>query len=210
MCSLRSLSFDRLQLNVGVMHSTRPPLTFVNAMSLTSDPELKSVDQSFEWQRFAGIRRAALVNREQHLPTPRSRIQVALAYSAIVFTSAVIAMSVVASYFASPLSTIPIAAAPAWSVELSSSSSHSVLALADGPEAGLQVLRVPAVDAVEEPRVIPARLAKGELHMISLGWSSIRARSSAPSDERAMSWSAESRAITAFQHKDGTGVRTSW
>ncbi len=179
-------------------------------MSLTSDPELKRIDPLFEWQRSAGIRGAARVNRDRHLPTPRSRIQRAVAFGAIVLTSAVIAMSVVASYFASALSTIPIAAAPAWSVELSSSSSHSVLALAYGPEAGLHVIRVPAADAVEEPRVIAARLAKGELHMISLGWSSIRARSSAPSGERAMSWSAESRSITAFQHKDGTGVRTSW
>lgn len=179
-------------------------------MTLTSDPSLRRVEAPPRLYRSSPARRAFLNAPAWHLPTPRRPMAKALTYGALVLTTVSIAVSLIAWAFATPLTTIPAASAPTWSVELSSSSSHPVVALAYGPEAGLHIFRVPGANSSAAPRVIPARLAQGQLHMLSLGWSGLRAHAIAPVGAGAISWSAESRTITAFQDKSGTGVRTSW
>ena len=75
----------------------------------------------------------------------------------------------------------------------------------------LAMVRVPAASAPRaDARTISARLAKGELHLISLGRASLRARASAPNGMPPITWGAEGHIITAFQNTKGTGVRTSW
>ena len=112
---------------------------------------------------------------------------------------------------ASPLTTATAVDAPAWMVELTSKGAHTVTALIYGDEVGLQLVRVPAAsDGQSAARLIPARLAKGELHIIALDLSTLRAQAHAPKGAPPMSWTASGRFITAFQSKTGTGVRVGW
>jgi len=133
----------------------------------------------------------------------------AAAYGAIIATVVVLAVTTVASFFATPLTT-PGAPVPVWTIEMTSATDQPVTALVYGPEAGLHLFRVPGASDVTHPRTVPARLGQGELHAMSLGWSPLRLRASAPRGVRPMSWSSTSRTATAFQNADGIGVRTSW
>jgi len=179
-------------------------------MTLISDPSARHVEAPPPAWLFPPQRRAFLAERRRYLPIQHTRVAKVLAYGALAVLTVSVAVGALASAFATPLIPVPTASAPTWSVELSSSSSHPVVALAYGPEAGLHIFRVPGTDAAAAPRVILARLAQGELHLMSLGWSGLRARAITPVGARPMSWSAEARTITAFQNTKGTGVSTSW
>ena len=102
-----------------------------------------------------------------------------------------------------------VAVAPAWSIEILSSSKQSTLALVYGEDAGIHLVRVPGTDAPSnQPQIISARLANAELHLISLSLWPLRVRSTAPTGTRTVAWSAQGHVVTAFQDTRGTGVQT--
>ena len=127
----------------------------------------------------------------------------------------VVATALLLGVYLAPRPSLPFAplvgAAPSWNVELAAAGARPVTALVYGEEAGLHLVRIPAASAGRSARrVIPARLAQGELYMVSLGWSPLVVRASSPPGTPRMSWSAQGRFVQAFQDERGTGVSTSW
>lgn len=102
-------------------------------------------------------------------------------------------------------------AAPLWNIEITSATDQPVTALVYDEQSGISLIRVPAAGASkDEIAVIGARLARGDVRIISLGRSSLKAHSVEPGNAPSIKWSATGRIITAYQHKDATGVRMSW
>ena len=96
-------------------------------------------------------------------------------------------------------------------VEVTTASAAPGTALVYGREVGFHLVQVPAGDgATSDRRVVPARLAKGELHIVSLGFHSLRVFAAAPKGAPPMTFSATSPIITAYQTPRATGVRTGW
>ena len=121
------------------------------------------------------------------------------------------AVSQTLAVFASPLASASAGDAPAWMIELSATGNSPVTALIYGDEVGFQVVRVPAAsEGKSAPRLIPARLAKGEIHIVALNLATLHAQASAPEGAPAMSWVANAPFITAYQKKGATGVRVGW
>lgn len=178
-------------------------------MIADSDPALRrqTAPERAEWADH--VARNLVAMAPAAIPVPRSRLQGAMARGVVIVAAGLLALRAVAGWLAEPLVDASTAA-PAWTVEVTSSSERSLLALAYGREAGFHIVRVPGMNASTDPRVIPARLARGELHLMSLGLSKLRAHSVAPRGLPASAWSAEARTITAFQRPDAMGVRTSW
>jgi hypothetical protein len=174
-------------------------------MTSTSDPAI-GVREKAAWSYGPGTR-ADLAK----VARPRPPMQRILAYGSLVAVTTVVALSTLASMLATPLDSPGSSPAPTWSVEMTTTGDRAVTALVYGREAGIHLVRVPAATAASSvARVIPARLAKGELHMVSLGLSTLRVRTASPAAVPRMSFMAESRVITAFQSRAGTGVRTWW
>jgi hypothetical protein len=120
-----------------------------------------------------------------------------------------IAHNALISFFTLPLNT-PIAAAPEWSVQVTSATTRPVTVLVYGREAGLHIVRAPASNSTEQARVIPARLAQGRLYLMSLGSSALRVQSYSPRGAQPMSFQAQSHAVTAIQDRNGIRVSTGW
>lgn len=179
-------------------------------MNFSSDPFLArpEVPRRTSWSDPLA-RRAVAQRSPAGPPAVRPRLQRVLARGVVIVAAALLALRAVAGWLAEPLELSSVNA-PTWHVEVTSSSTSSVLALAYSREAGIHVLRVPGMGNSDEPRVIPAQLARGELHLISLGLSGLRARADGPTGVPLKSWSAEARTITAYQHPSRTGVRTGW
>jgi hypothetical protein len=98
-----------------------------------------------------------------------------------------------------------------WNVELSSTGTEPVTALAFGREAGLHVVRVPGRNApIEQRRSIPVRLAAGNVYLVSLGGAGLNLSSTSPAGAPHMAFTAQSRFVTLYQSPSETGVRTSW
>jgi hypothetical protein len=94
---------------------------------------------------------------------------------------------------------------------LSANGDRPATALIFGDEVGVQLVRVPpATESKDAARLILARLLKGDVHIVSLGLSSLLVEASAPKGAPKMSWGAHGRLITAFQHNKETGVRAGW
>jgi hypothetical protein len=65
------------------------------------------------------------------------------------------------------------------------------------PDQGVQLVRVPpAAEGRDAARLIPARLLKGDVHIVSRGLSSLLVEGSAPTGAPKMSWEATGRLIT--------------
>jgi hypothetical protein len=69
---------------------------------------------------------------------------------------------------------------------------------------------VPADGSGDPARVIPARIADAELHLISLGWSGLKVRTMSPAGVPRVVLDASSRSVTIYQTPTQTGVRTGW
>ena len=177
-------------------------------MSINSDPLVTPVTRPRPTWDDSATRRAMVESDADEFPVPRSRLKRFLVRGAVYLGAALLALRVLGGWLAEPLATPSVN--PVWNIELTSSSKSSVLALAYSADAGIHILRVPGAGTSSTPQVLPARLARGELHLMSLGLSSLEARASGPPGLPLKSWRAKARTITAFQRLEEMGVRTSW
>lgn len=175
---------------------------------VVSDPHLRSAHRPASTSRFAEMLHAPLVRRAAEAPAPRPAAHRVLAYG-VVSVGFCIAFYSLATLLATPLIT-PSSTSPAWSVEVAATGRGPVTVLAYGREVGLHLVRVPSEGSGDPARVIPARLADAELHLISLGWSSLSVRTTGPDGSPVRALSARSRAVTIFQTPERTGVRSGW
>jgi hypothetical protein len=106
----------------------------------------------------------------------------------------------------------PIAgASPAWNIELSASGTEPVRALVFGEEAGIHLVSIPATGApVEDRRRVAARLAQGDVYLMSLGRSPLQVRTSSPAGIGGVTLSADARFVKLFQRPDRIGITTGW
>jgi hypothetical protein len=105
----------------------------------------------------------------------------------------------------------PASAGASWNVELTSTGAKPVTALVFGREAGVHLVRIPDASATpEERRRVPARLAAGDVYMVSLGWSQLDVHTSSPKGTAPMTFGAQARFVRLFKDTRGTGIRTSW
>ena len=174
-----------------------------------SDPSLRSAPRVTSASWFTEVLRAPLVRRSTGAPAPRPPAHRVLAYGVVAVGGLCLALYSIATLLAAPLVT-PSSASPAWSIEVAATGRRPVTVLAYGREVGLHLVRVPSEASGDPARVIPARLADAELHLISLGWSSLSVRTTGPLGSPVKSLSAQSRAVTIFQMPERTGVRTGW
>jgi hypothetical protein len=132
-------------------------------------------------------------------------------YGTLAIASTLLCLRVLASVLAAPLASVGQGAAPAWQVEVTTNGSKPGIALAYGREAGIQLLRIPAGErSASEARVVPARLAQGELHLITLSFNSLRVHSPGAPGSGVVQFSATSPIVTAFHNSKAAGVRTGW
>ena len=105
---------------------------------------------------------------------------------------------------------VPTGVAPAnrWDLQLTSASAKPIPALVYGEHAGIHFVTLAPAPLLEDRRtIVPVALKDGDVWMVSLGWSSIQVRSSAPSSHAPMSFGATGRIIQAYDRSSGTGVR---
>lgn len=182
-------------------------------MGVASDPFLQRVKSRTTararapWQD-AHERAALMRDDAAALPTPRPTWQRVFARGVVIAGVALLALRAIGGWLAEPL-TVPVANAPTWNVEMTSRSTSSTLALAYSRETGVHLLRVPGRGS-NEPRVIPARLARGELHMISLGLPGLHVQAAGAPNSGVLMIGADARMITMYQHKDASGIRPGW
>ena len=193
----------------------------VRKMSFVSYPGLRAAALSdpLLWRAAnagaASVGSAPVID-DRHLPHPhphpRSRRARAMVYAMLAISSVAVGLGLLASSIALPLeSAAPGGPAPTWMVEVTTTTTSSGTALIYGREVGFHLVQVPAGKGVtSDARVVPARLAKGELHLVSLGFSSLRVNAASPKGAQQMTFSATSPIITAFQTSEATGVRTGW
>jgi hypothetical protein len=180
-------------------------------MSTASDPAMRVAQR-----RAAGVFTAANTREFAVAPNPhqtvaRSLRQRVLAYSAMVVGTSLVGLRLIASVLAQPLDSVAAASAPAWMVEVTTTSALPSTALVYGREVGFQLVQVPAGEgATSNRRVVPARIARGELHLLSLGLSSLRVHTVSPPGTPKMSFAARARVITLYQKREMTGVRAGW
>lgn len=179
-------------------------------MSLVSDPSLRAAARESDHRWDAAPRAVVTVaeNAEETARTRRGRSR--FVFGSLFLVSAVLALRVLASVLAEPLEVVG-AAAPTWQVQVSTNSNSPGIVLAYGPEVGVQLLRIPARDAsATDRRVIPARLARGELHLITLSRNSLHVEAPGAPGTGVVRLSASAPIITVFQSPTTSGVRTGW
>jgi hypothetical protein len=180
-------------------------------MSVVSDPSVHAAQRP-AWSGFEAAEGALPVTL--HSPTAMAAARRGhrwWIYGTLAVVSTVLCLRLLASILAAPLEAVAAGAAPAWQVEVTTNGNRPGIALAYGPEVGIQLLRVPAGEGrVSEARVVPARLAQGELHLITLSFNSLRVHSPGAPGSGVVRFGATSPVITAFQSPRGAGVRTGW
>jgi hypothetical protein len=176
-------------------------------MNVTSDPFIHRVADAPSRPSLDGRDRAPVRTR-RGVPQERPIVARVMAKSLVLGAAALLALRIMGGWLAEPLAPIAGVAAT-WNVEVTSSASSSMLAFAYSEESGLHLLRIPG-DGSAEPRVIPARLARGELHLVSLGLGQLQVHAKGPPGSGVLSFDARSRTVTAFEHPKSTGVRTGW
>lgn len=179
-------------------------------MSVVSDPGLRATSR-LQGSQFDQAPGANPLVRDVELrsmaPSPRRRVAV---YATLAIASVALVLRVIASLVALPLETPPLnGVGPTWMVEVTTTSATPTTALLYGRDIGVQLVCVPA-RGTDEPRLVPARLAKGELHLISLGLASLHVHASSPRGAQPMTFDATSPVITAYHHPRAIGVRTGW
>ena len=180
-------------------------------MSLASDPSLRAASRDSDRRLFAAAR-AVVTASETAKETARARRgRSQFVFGSLLVVSALLALRVLASVLAEPLEVVGAAAAPAWQVQVSTNSNSPGIVLAYGPEVGVQLLRIPARGARGiDTRVIPARLARGELHLLTLSLNSLYVEAPGAPSTGVVRLSASSPIITVFQSPTMSGVRTGW
>ena len=180
-------------------------------MTMMSDPSVRAAERPSLAHFDAGAGALHVVSDPHHLVPRSRRTRVWGIYAVIGVAAVVVALRLLASLLAVPLDTVAGGAAPTWMVEVTTSGAKAGTALVYGSEVGMQLVQIPAGDGdASDARVVPARLAKGELHLVSLSLTSLRVYASAPHGVEPMSFFVTSHIITAFQTRRGTGVRTGW
>jgi hypothetical protein len=180
-------------------------------MPSTSDPYLPRVDSRPKRPRwsFAEPQQPLTTQTGRHLPSPRPLGARIAARTLVIGLAVILGLRVIGSWIAEPLTSIA-GTVPTWNVEVSSTSANSMLALAYSRESGIHVLRIPGSGADRDRRVIPAKIAAGDLHLVSLGLGQLDLRGRGPRGSQVKSYSATGRVATVFDRVDGTGVRTGW
>jgi hypothetical protein len=174
-------------------------------LSVISDPQLRAAP------RFALPSEGEAVALPPRTPIARSLRSRIWAYATVGVFAAAVTLRLVASMLAVPLDAPGAVAAPTWFVEVTTNNSTPGTALVYGREVGLQFVQLPAGDGSPlSARIVPARLAKGELHMVSLGLSALRVSSAGPPGSGVANLTATGRIISAYQTKTETGVRAGW
>jgi hypothetical protein len=180
-------------------------------MSLVSDPNLRAASREDDRGLLAAARAAVTTTETAKEAAYARRGRSPFAYGGLFVVSALLALRVLASVLAEPLEGVGAADAPTWQVQVSTNSSSPGIVLAYGPEVGAQLLRIPAREAsATDPRVIPARLARGELHLITLSLNSLHVEAPGAPGTGVVRLSASSPIITVFQSPKMSGVRTGW
>lgn len=180
-------------------------------MSLVSDPGLRAASREND-SRLHADSRAAMTAPEPVKDGARARrVLSRVALGGLLVVSALLALRLLASVLAAPLEVGGVSAAPAWQVQVSTNSSSPGIVLAYGPEVGIQLLRIPARDPnARETRVIPARLARGELHLVTLSLNSLHVEAPGAPGTGVVRLSASAPIITVFQSPNTSGVRAGW
>ncbi|QJR35781.1 hypothetical protein [Gemmatimonas groenlandica] len=180
-------------------------------MSLVSDPGLRAASRESD-HRLLAAGRAAVTTSETAKETARARRgRIRFVYGSLFVVSALLALRVLASVLAQPLEVVGAAPVPTWQVQVRTNTNAPGIVLAYGPEVGVQLLRIPGREAsATEPRVIPARLARGELHLITLSLNSLHVDAPGAPGTGVVRLSASSPIITLFQSPTMSGVRTGW
>ncbi|GAB1343173.1 hypothetical protein MASR1M101_23000 [Gemmatimonas sp.] len=180
-------------------------------MGLVSDPNLRAASRETDGRLLAATRAAVTTSETPKETAHARRGRSRFAYGSLFVVSVLLALRVLASLLAEPLEGVGAADAPTWQVQVSTNSSSPGIVLAYGPEVGVQLLRVPSREAsVTDPRVIPARLARGELHLITLSLNSLHVDAPGAPGTGVVRLSASSPIITVFQSPNMSGVRTGW
>ncbi len=180
-------------------------------MTMISDPSVRAAQRP-AWSGFDAVEGTSPTTR--HSPTAMAearRVHRWWIYGSLSVISTLLALRLLASALAAPLETVGVGAAPAWQVEVTTNGNRPGIALAYGHEVGIQLLRIPAGESgTSEARVVPARLAQGELHLITLSLNSLRVHAPGAPGSGVVQFSATSPIITAYQNSKAAGVRTGW
>lgn len=180
-------------------------------MSMVSDPSVRAAERPI-WSGFEANASALPV-------APDSPAALAAArrghrwwiYGTLSVVSTLVTLRLLASVLAAPLETVGAGPAAAWQVEVTTNGDRPGIALAYGREVGIQLLRIPAgTNSTSDARVVPARLAQGELHLITLSLNSLRVHAPGVPESGVGRLSATSPIISLFQTPDATGIRTGW
>ena len=175
-------------------------------MSIASDPSVQAAPQA-ESRQPAWSGALPQIVAETPVATRSARARVT-AYMALSLVTVVVVLRIVASALAIPLESLGAGAAPTWMIEVTTTGATPTTALVYGRDVGVQLIQVPGrVGALSTARVVPAHLAQGEVHLISLGLTSLRVHASSPHGAQRMSFAATSPMVTVFQTKERTGVR---
>ena len=162
----------------------------------------------FEWPGGVPVHvRVPSGTTPYHDATPRrSRRMIALS----VIAGALLAAALLWPQ-STPVATPAATAGARWNVDLASAGVRPVTALVFGVEAGVHLVRVPAAGASEEERRrVPARLAAGDVYMVSLGREALSVHSTSPTGSAPMAFTARARFVRLYHTPRATGIRTGW
>ena len=170
-------------------------------MSVVSDPSLRAAPRAHGAHFAAGPGSPPVASDLGVSPPvrPSSRSRMAV-YASLAVVTVALGLRVLASLFARPLETLSVSRiAPRWMIEVTTTNATPTTALLYGSDVGVQLVRVPAGrGSTDAPRLVPARLANGELHVISLDLAPLHVHASAPQGAAPMSFDAASPIITAY------------
>lgn len=185
-------------------------------MSIASDPRLRATARAYVPLANVDPESKPVVPEFFAQPARRSmRTRVAV-YAMLGTATIALVLRGLASLVAAPLVAAPLVSsiggvAPAWMIEVTTTSSAPTTALLYGRDVGVQLVRVPPRrGSVNEPRLVPARLAKGEVHFVSLDFTPLHVHAASPKGAQVMSFDATGHIITAFHKPREIGVRVGW
>jgi hypothetical protein len=180
-------------------------------MTSISDPLLQRVDARTPREPWwtPRTRQQVAVHQDAALPAARTLGARIAARALLLTATALLGLRIVGGWIAEPLAPAT-SAMPTWNVELASTSTSSTLAFTYSCESGIHLLRIPGRGAEQDRRVIPAKLAAGDLHLVSLGLGSLDVRGKGPVGSPVVSYGATGRIVTVFAQPDASGVRTGW
>ena len=180
-------------------------------MSMVSDPSVRAASR-LDWSTFDAAEGVLPVTRDSPSAVAETRRGHRWwIYGSLALVTTLMTLRLLASALASPLDAVASGIVPVWQVEVTTNGDKPGIALAYGREVGIQLLRIPARDGgASEARVVPARLARGELHLITLSYNALQVRAPGAPGSGVVEFSATAPIITAFQTPQASGVRTGW